>query len=312
MGKDSKEYKEADSLLKSAESSIKGFLFFKSPDYLEGADSFSKAGDIFLSIAIFDKSVYCYEKAAMCYSKENLCLKAGQSYKNAADALLKWILSQDGDKFGGVLTFLERCKEAYLEGDNPLPFIRSCNDIIHKLGTVDVDLVLQIYNLCLSTVEQYEKYVYGKEMFIDNAVYALLNVSDIKVSVDAWRRAVNAFTKNENYLTASMCILSVIALYCKNNDFVNAERVYKESLANDWFVKSDYIDLCDWLIRGCKERDMEYIDKIKKGPIFQFVNTEIQKIIASFKYAAKGTETSKEEQNKHNDNDHEEDLGALL
>ena len=215
MSADPKALKEAQKLMKSADSDFKGG-FLRKPDFPQAGSDYFKAYEIYNKQKMYKEAKQAAEKAGIAYDKANLSLKSGHSFQAAAT------MASNINEYDEVVRLLQEAKVRCLEGDQPLAAIRPMKEMAQKIKTTNPAVAYELYNEALNVVEDTENYTWEKDTFVDFAILAL-NMGKIPEVFDCWKRAEKAFLALKNYDAAAHCVVSAIAIHLKRGDIVAAE-----------------------------------------------------------------------------------------
>jgi len=277
--------KDAEKFCKEGEKAFKGG-FFSKPDFPDAGSNFNKAADIFLQNKQFELAKKYFEKSGISYDKGMILQKSGSMYAQAAQAA--FFMNEAPE----VERLLLEAKMRYLEGNQALQAIRQLREMAEKAKQTLPALAYTLYEHALDLVEQDNQYHWEKDSFIDFALLAL-EMDKYPEVYKAWDRAAKAFLVLKNYDSAAHCIVSQIVLHLKKGDIVAAERLFDDSMQNDFFIRTDDFSMIDMIIRGVKSHDGDLLEIGQKNVINQFLKPEISRIIFSFK-APKSTPVPKE------------------
>lgn len=216
-----------------------------------------------------------YEKAAEAYDQMTLTQKSGNLLIEAARMAFA---SKD---FSETRRLLLEAKPRFLESGSPRPIIMALSDFAEKIFPQNPDYGLELYDECLTLVEDNNQYHWQKEVFIDVAI--LYIGKDYQKCLQAWDRAIKAFQSLKSNESANHCFLSKISCQVKEGDIVAAERTISDAIQLDSFNRSDDYSVADFLVRGVKNNDGDLIELAQKNVLLQFLKPQIARIILSFK-----------------------------
>lgn len=290
MSADPKKIKEAEGLIKKGHGAMKKSIFHK-PDFTEAAGFFTKGGDMYMRMKLFNEAKEAFENAADAWDKEELQTKSGDLYCTAAKAA-----NQAGD-INEVLRLMQQAKVRFLEGGQALAAVRQLKEAAQKVKASNPEAACTLYEEMLEVVENENQYHWEKDSFVDYAILRL-QMKDYPKCIKAWDRAKKAFLVRNNTDAAAHCVVSEIAIQLQQGDIVAAERIFTEGMQEDYFTSTEDFSMIDMIIRGVKNQDGDLLEIGQRNFILQFLKPEIARIICAFKAPKSVKEEPKQEEPK--------------
>jgi tetratricopeptide (TPR) repeat protein len=283
---DPQKIKEAQSHLNKGNSAVKQSRFHK-PDWLVGAGAYLKAAELFSKEQQIPEAKNAFVQSAIAFDNAGLQAKSGEVYVQASKCAFQLGLPEEG------VDLLMTAKTLYFEGGQVCAALQCLKEAAEKMKATEPQISLRLYDVLLEILESQNCYHWAPDSFVDYAILCY-EIQDWEKCFPAWERAKRAFEARKYENGMVQCVTSAIAIHLSRGDVVAAKELFEMEMQEDYFRKSDYFEMIDYIVRGVRNRDGDLLELGQKHFTLQFLKPEISRIICGFKAPKRVTPNEEE------------------